>query len=384
MRRPGDSAALWVALYALLSLVLPLLCIVFRAFTEGGASGSAAISAEVWMLSGARALGLAGIVAGFACVAAYPLAIVVPAPLLFGLFLVSPLARALGVLGLGVQPGVLAVGLAQLGGALPLAGLLVLQRLRGLDPRLLAAAADLGASPWIRFRTITLPLLWPALATAGLWTVLISIGDIATLELAGGGKFYSLGLVLREVAFAMGNDALLAAITAALLLLALPCAYVLLRGISALGGGSAVARVAGIPRVRRCVPAQIPFGVIACTALGIAALPFVGLLIQVQNQILRPQVAATVLTPLRYAVEPTLRVLPSVAVVATLCGFSLALLRSRLPIWAGVLVVLPLAIPPAVQGILALEMGRWMGVAPGEGLTLWGLFPTCFAIAYLG
>ncbi len=381
MRRSTGPAVFCVGLYALLSLALPLASIVVRALTEGSAGGSAAIGAEVWMLSGARALGLAGIVAALACAAAYPLAIIVPAPLLFGLFLVSPLARALGVLGLGVQPGALAVGLAELGGALPLAALLVLQRLRGQDPRLLAAAADLGASPWLRFRMITLPLLWPALATAGLWTVLVSIGDIATLELAGGGKFYSLGLVLREVAFAMGDDALLAAITAVLLLLALPCAYVLLRGISALGRGTAaLAQVANAPRVRRLAPNQLPLGLVACTALAIAALPFVGLLLLM----LRPQVAATVLTPLRYALEPTLRVLPLVAALATLSGFALALRRPRLPIWAGVLIVLPLAIPPAVQGILALEMGRLVGVAPGEWLTLWGLFPTCLAIAYLG
>ncbi len=370
-----------VGFYVLLSLALPLACILFRALTEGSGLGGGAISSDIWVLSGARALGLAGIVAGLACAAAYPLAIVVPAPLLFGLFLVSPLARALGVLGLGVPPGALAVGLAELGGALPLAALLVLQRLRGLDPRLLRAAADLGASPWIRFCTITLPLLWPALATAGLWTVLVSIGDIATLELAGGGKFYSLGLVLREVAFAMGDDALLAAITAALLGLALPCAYVLLRGISALGrGGVAGAKAADASRDRLLTPARMPLHLAAWTALAIAALPFVGLVLQM----LRPQVAAPVLSPLRYAVEPTLRVLPLVAVVATLSGFALALRRSRLPLWAAVWVVLPLAIPPAVQGILALEMGRFWGIAPGEWLTLWGLFPTCLAIAYLG
>ncbi|MCA9661863.1 MAG: ABC transporter permease subunit, partial [Myxococcales bacterium] len=148
--------------------------------------GAALVATVTGTWTSGRSLALAATVALLACAGAYPLARALPAPLLFALFLISPLARALGVLGLGLAPGALAVALAELAGALPLAALLVLLRLRALDPRWLEAAADLGAGPWTRWRTITLPLLRPTLASAALWSALVSVGDIATLELAGG------------------------------------------------------------------------------------------------------------------------------------------------------------------------------------------------------
>jgi spermidine/putrescine transport system permease protein len=53
----------------------------------------------------------------------------------------------------------------------------VRSRLIGLDPALDEAAADLGATPWSRFRTVTLPLLWPAVAAAGALAFALSIDD---------------------------------------------------------------------------------------------------------------------------------------------------------------------------------------------------------------
>jgi spermidine/putrescine transport system permease protein len=50
-------------------------------------------------------------------------------------------------------------------------------RLIALDPALEEAAADLGASPWARFRKITLPLLWPGIAAAAALTFALSIDD---------------------------------------------------------------------------------------------------------------------------------------------------------------------------------------------------------------
>ena len=53
----------------------------------------------------------------------------------------------------------------------------VRSRLIGLDPSLEEAAADLGAGPLSRFRTITLPLLWPGVAAAGALAFALSIDD---------------------------------------------------------------------------------------------------------------------------------------------------------------------------------------------------------------
>jgi spermidine/putrescine transport system permease protein len=53
----------------------------------------------------------------------------------------------------------------------------VRSRLIGLDPNLDEAAADLGAGAMARFRTVTLPLLWPGVAAAGALAFALSIDD---------------------------------------------------------------------------------------------------------------------------------------------------------------------------------------------------------------
>ncbi len=50
-------------------------------------------------------------------------------------------------------------------------------RLIALDPSLDEAAADLGAGPFARFRTVTLPLLWPGVIAAGALAFALSIDD---------------------------------------------------------------------------------------------------------------------------------------------------------------------------------------------------------------
>jgi spermidine/putrescine transport system permease protein len=50
-------------------------------------------------------------------------------------------------------------------------------RLIALDPGLEEAAADLGAAPVSRFRTITLPLLWPGIVAGAALAFALSIDD---------------------------------------------------------------------------------------------------------------------------------------------------------------------------------------------------------------
>lgn len=379
-RRPDAAGGartlprLLVGAYLLVSLALPIALLIAGGLSGDG-SGAASISAELWLRSSARALALAGFVGVAASIAAYPLAVAVPTPILFGLFLVSPLARALGVLGLGLAPGAGAVALAQLGGALPLAGLLVSLRLRSIDRRWLDAGADLGASAWLRFRLITLPLIRPALATAALWAGLMSLGDVATLELAGGGKFFSLPLLLHELAFAAEDSLGLAVITLAILGLSLPCAFALCRGISAGQGAAATGGRTERSRTRRSWAQRV-----GVAALGVAALPLLGLALAIPGS----ETSETTLTALGYALVPTARGLPLVSLLATAAGFLLARRSAPLPLWTCALLVLPLAIPSAVQGILVLELGRIAGARPGELLTLWGLFPGSLALAFVG
>jgi len=71
---------------------------------------------------------------------------------------------------------------------LPVVIVVVRARLQKLDPRLLDAAYDLGATPWQGFWRITLPLLVPALLGAMLLAFTISLDDfIVTFFVAGPG-----------------------------------------------------------------------------------------------------------------------------------------------------------------------------------------------------
>lgn len=72
---------------------------------------------------------------------------------------------------------------------LPVAIVVLRARLHKLDPRLLEAAYDLGATPWQAFRRVTLPLLSPAILGAMLLAFTISLDDfIVTFFVAGPGS----------------------------------------------------------------------------------------------------------------------------------------------------------------------------------------------------
>jgi spermidine/putrescine transport system permease protein len=71
----------------------------------------------------------------------------------------------------------------------PVVALIVRARLRKLDPALEEAAHDLGATPWLAFRHITLPLLMPGVIGAVLMAFTLSLDDfIISFFLAGAGS----------------------------------------------------------------------------------------------------------------------------------------------------------------------------------------------------
>jgi spermidine/putrescine transport system permease protein len=72
---------------------------------------------------------------------------------------------------------------------LPVVVVIVLARLRNLDPRLTEAARDLGATQAQAFRSVTLPLLMPAVGGAMLLAFTLSLDDfIVTFFTAGPGS----------------------------------------------------------------------------------------------------------------------------------------------------------------------------------------------------
>lgn len=59
-------------------------------------------------------------------------------------------------------------------------------RAQGLDPAIEKAAADLGASPWTAFRTVTLPLLMPGIVAGALLAFAMSIDDFIITQFVAG------------------------------------------------------------------------------------------------------------------------------------------------------------------------------------------------------
>jgi spermidine/putrescine transport system permease protein len=80
---------------------------------------------------------------------------------------------------LGAQPSLVAVVLGHAVVALPFAILVIMPRLRSLDPSLNEAAVDLGASPLATLRLITLPLIAPALVSSGIICFVTSFDEFA-------------------------------------------------------------------------------------------------------------------------------------------------------------------------------------------------------------
>ncbi|HEV8599045.1 MAG TPA: iron ABC transporter permease [Gemmatimonadales bacterium] len=91
--------------------------------------------------------------------------------------------------------------------------------LAGLDPALGEAAASLGADRWRAFRRVTLPLLRPALAGAGLLVFMTSLASFSAPYIFGGG-FRVMTTQITSTKL-NGDDRLAMVETAALLLLAL-------------------------------------------------------------------------------------------------------------------------------------------------------------------
>lgn len=83
-------------------------------------------------------------------------------------------------------PGVL---LSQLLAFSPVAFLVLVDALAGISPSMEEAAQTLRASPWLTFRTVTLPLLKPALANAFLVGFIESLADFGNPLVLGGSGF---------------------------------------------------------------------------------------------------------------------------------------------------------------------------------------------------
>ena len=91
---------------------------------------------------------------------------------------------------------------------------MVLPIFAGLDrlpDSLLEASGDLGAKPGRTFRTVVLPLIFPAVIAGSIFTFSLSLGDYVAVEIVGGTKQFLGNLVYDNIG-AANNQPLAAAV----------------------------------------------------------------------------------------------------------------------------------------------------------------------------
>lgn len=149
--------------------------------------------------SGAALLGLA---AGYALVRAPRF----PGRTLFGSLVVAPMVMPEVVMGIsmlllfvgseqlfgGPDRGFLTIAIAHTTFSIAFVAIVVQARLTDFDRALEEAAMDLGATPWVTFRTITLPLIAPAVGSGWLLAFTLSLDDLILTQFVAGAQSQTL------------------------------------------------------------------------------------------------------------------------------------------------------------------------------------------------
>lgn len=91
-----------------------------------------------------------------------------------------------------------AVVLGLVYGYLPFMVLPIYSTLEKLDPALLEAAADLGATPWTALWKVTVPLSLPGIVAGSVLVFIPCLGAYLTPDLLGGGKSVMIGNVVQN------------------------------------------------------------------------------------------------------------------------------------------------------------------------------------------
>jgi ABC-type spermidine/putrescine transport system permease subunit II len=204
---------------------------------------------------------------------------------------------------------------------------------------------------------------------AFLWVLLDALGDVVALEIAGGGKLFTPGLwiahaFIHDLDPARGLLGLLG-----LVLLALPCAWLLARELRH-SSASNFRRPPPAPRRLRILGWAV-FSGLAALSLGLLAGDYpTGF----DAQDLR----------LAGIFGRTAGIATLVGVVAATFGFLMAVwLRPTDSQLAGAALLLPLALPSSVYGLLALSSAGAAGLSPGMPLTILALLPQALALGFL-
>lgn len=274
VRRPLKAWLLLAAVGVTLLVLLPVCYLVIRA-VQGGQASLQALAAGSTVLTLARTVALGASVTLATIVLAVPLALLtersdLPMPRLVTILLVLPLvipsyiAAYLLVAFLGPQ-GMLADFLGQFTAVqqlpsiygfpgafilltllcLPYVYLPVRAALRGMDPDQEEAGRSLGRSSWTVFRRITLPQLWPAIASGAALVGLYVLRDFGAVAILRYDTFTRVLYVQYRATFDRYSGAALALVLVALALIVLGFDF------WSRSKGSLVSRAAGSKRPYR-------------------------------------------------------------------------------------------------------------------------------------
>lgn len=119
-------------------------------------------------------------------------------------------------------------------GYLPLMVFPIYVSLDRLDKRLLEASSDLGARPFTTFRTVTLPLSVPGVATGCLLVFILLMGEFLIPALLGGGKVFFVGNALVDLFLQSRNWAFGSAVAFTLIMIMLVTVTIYMRLIARL------------------------------------------------------------------------------------------------------------------------------------------------------
>jgi putrescine transport system permease protein len=129
---------------------------------------------------------------------------------LFGSLVIAPMVMPEVVMGIsmlllfvgsnqlvdGPQFGFLTIVIAHTTFSLAFVAIIVQARLADFDRSLEEAAMDLGATPWVTFLTVTLPLIAPAIGSGWLLAFTLSLDDLIMTQFVAGAQSQTLPMLV--------------------------------------------------------------------------------------------------------------------------------------------------------------------------------------------
>ncbi len=129
---------------------------------------------------------------------------------LFGSLVIAPMVMPEVVMGIsmlllfvganqlmgGPQFGFLTIAIAHATFSLSFVAIVVQARLADFDRSLEEAAMDLGATPWVTFLTVTLPLIAPAIGSGWLLAFTLSLDDLIMTQFVAGAQSQTLQMLV--------------------------------------------------------------------------------------------------------------------------------------------------------------------------------------------